>query len=92
MLNAIGQYLTVLSQVTPGIDASTTIEASKTANWAEFGLAGLVILALFGVIFYLMNEHKGERKEWKQDIGKMSENQVSAISKLTESLSKREHL
>lgn len=33
-------------------------------SWAQFGLAGLVIAALFMLICFLVKEHREERKEW----------------------------
>ncbi len=89
----LNQCLYLLSQSTPPtVDASTTVEAAKSANWAEFGLAGLVILALFGVIFYLLDEHKSERKEWKSDLTKIANSNNSAIEKLTDSLNAKRGL
>lgn len=32
--------------------------------WSQFGLAGLVIAALFAFIWFLVNTHKAERAEW----------------------------
>lgn len=32
--------------------------------WSEFGLAGMVIFALFGFIWFLVKTHSSERKEW----------------------------
>jgi hypothetical protein len=34
------------------------------AQWAQFGLGGAVICALFALIWYLVEGHKSERKEW----------------------------
>ncbi len=39
----------------------------KIANpevWAQFGLGGLVILALFVFIYYVTRQAREERKEW----------------------------
>jgi len=33
-------------------------------SWSQFGLPGLVIFALFAFIYFLIKEHKAERKEW----------------------------
>jgi len=33
-------------------------------SWAQFGLPGLVIAALFMFIWFLVKEHKAERQEW----------------------------
>ena len=35
--------------------------------WAEHGLAGLVIFALFGLVFFVLRGHKVERREWTVD-------------------------
>lgn len=66
-----------------------TIKVSENKNWAEFGLAGLVIAALFGVIFYILSEHKSERKEWRTESKDMGEKTVSAITALTKAVNER---
>jgi len=33
-------------------------------SWSQFGLAGLVIAALFAFIWFLVKEHRAERQEW----------------------------
>ncbi|MBE0434645.1 MAG: hypothetical protein IBX56_02445 [Methylomicrobium sp.] len=32
--------------------------------WSQFGLSGLVIAALFALIWFLVREHRAERSEW----------------------------
>jgi hypothetical protein len=34
------------------------------AKLADYGLAGLVIAALFGLIYFLQRQHSAERAEW----------------------------
>lgn len=33
-------------------------------SWGQFGLPGLVIAALFALVYFLVKEHKAERQEW----------------------------
>ena len=33
-------------------------------RFGDYGLAGLVILALFCVVIFLVREHRAERQEW----------------------------
>jgi hypothetical protein len=33
-------------------------------TWGQFGLSGLVIAALFALVYFLVKEHKSERQEW----------------------------
>lgn len=33
-------------------------------TWSQFGLSGLVIAALFALIWFLVREHRAERAEW----------------------------
>lgn len=40
--------------------------------WAEFGLAGAVIGALFLFIWKVLADHKEERKQWRESIEKIS--------------------
>jgi len=35
-------------------------------SWAQFGLGGLVIAALFMLVYFLVREHRAERQEWIQ--------------------------
>jgi len=46
-------------------------------DWAEFGLAGLVIFALFCLTFFLLKNHKSERSEWASDARSREDVRVS---------------
>jgi hypothetical protein len=41
--------------------------ATELAPWSEYGLAGLVIASLFGLVIFLLNGHRTERSEWNLD-------------------------
>lgn len=43
--------------------------AGDPTKWSEYGLAGLVIFALFGLVVFLLRQHKDERTEWKNQVG-----------------------
>ncbi len=67
--------------------------AESLSSWAEFGLVGLVIFALFGVLVFLFKSHSEERREWRTEIKdqhsstlKSSEKLHTAIGSLTESI------
>lgn len=47
--------------------SNSLILATDLAPWAEYGLAGLVISALFGLVIFLLNGHRTERSEWSRD-------------------------
>ncbi len=36
----------------------------NASSWSQFGLSGMVIAALFAFIWFLVNTHSSERKEW----------------------------
>lgn len=36
--------------------------------WAQFGLGGAVIGALFATLLFFIRQHYAERKEWRDDI------------------------
>ena len=60
-------------------------------NWAQFGLAGLVIAALFMMLKYLTCEHRAERKEWivayREQSKMMTETQVETNAVIRELVS-----
>lgn len=62
-------------------------------NWAEFGLAGVVIGALFVVLVLMFRSHRDERAEWRSDHKEMhKESQetnkglAKVVSELTEAV------
>lgn len=57
------------------------------SQWAEFGLAGLVIFALFGVLVFLFRSHKEERKEWREDAKEMHRETTETTTGLTKVVS-----
>lgn len=70
---------------------------SHVEEFAQFGLAGLVILALFFVLYQLINgamkrydsvmsEHRSERKEWRESEDKRSERMDRTLNELTASI------
>jgi uncharacterized membrane protein len=67
-------------------------QAAQTYQWwAQFGLGGLVIGAMFGVLWYIVKMHREERKEWRDDIEKFvarSEESDKQVSRVVEELTK----
>lgn len=60
-------------------------DVANPTVWAEYGgFAGLVALALFVLVFWMLREHKHERTEWRSDVSKQSERSSAALEKLTE--------
>lgn len=66
----------------------------NVSHWAEFGLAGLVIAALFGALFVIVKwliahidkqaeTHRAERHEWQAQSGAVAER----VEKATEEIS-----
>jgi hypothetical protein len=51
-------------------------------DWAQFGLAGLVIAALFAVLVFMYRSHQSERSEWRKEAQEMHAEQTSAIKSL----------
>lgn len=46
--------------------------ALDPVSWAQFGLAGLVIMALFLYLIAKDKSHKDERSEWRSDVCKQN--------------------
>jgi hypothetical protein len=55
-------------------------------GWADFGLAGLVIAALFAFLIFMLRSHTTERKEWKDDFKDMHEQSNSTLTTFTHSV------
>jgi type VI protein secretion system component VasK len=49
------------------MSSNSALLATDLAPWTEYGLAGLVIAALFGLVIFLLKGHKEERREWSKD-------------------------
>jgi type VI protein secretion system component VasK len=47
--------------------SNSSLLATDLAPWAEYGLSGLVIAALFGLVIFLLKGHRAERLEWNND-------------------------
>ena len=52
-------------------------------DWAQFGLGGLVIAALFATLFFFHNQHAAERKQWRVDFKELVDRQEESLDKLT---------
>lgn len=72
----------------------------QAATWAEYGLAGLVILALFLLVFWLVHAngkeraetrdaHSSERKEWHASSAQQAERLEKAFEKVSDAIQKR---
>ena len=61
------------------VDPSTISTAS---DWAQFGLAGLVIFALFGLVVWVVKLNSHERKEWRESIEASNQRLIEAINEM----------
>lgn len=52
-------------------------------DWAQFGLSGLVIAAMFVTLFFVVRMHRDERKEWREDSNKRAEKTDDVIKEFT---------
>ena len=68
--------------------------------WAQFGLAGIVIGALFGLVILMyrshrdertdwQKEHQAEREEWRQDAKANAKEVKEVVSGLTSLIQER---
>ena len=66
-------------------------------QWSQFGLAGLVIFALFTTLFVIVRwliahidkqavEHRSERAEWRSSSEKTNENITRTVDELSKSI------
>ncbi len=45
-------------------------------TWSQFGLAGVVIAAMFWLLMHILNMHKDERKEWHDNVARLNEEMI----------------
>lgn len=58
-----------------------------TEPLAQYGLAGVVIIALAWFVMYLMKQHKEEREDWRKAQDRQNEEANRNINRNTEVLS-----
>tara|TARA_R110000868_G_scaffold148839_2_gene371008 strand:+ start:8609 stop:8938 length:330 start_codon:yes stop_codon:yes gene_type:complete len=58
--------------------AQIPVEAGRPL--IEFGIAGAVILLLFGLLIYVLKDHRGERKEWRHEASQRADVQRDQFS------------
>lgn len=66
------------------IIGQTPNNAADFSSWAQFGLAGLVIATLFGLLLFLFKSHQSERTEWRNELRDMHTRGTSAVDGLKE--------
>lgn len=67
-------------------------EINNPGAWAQFGLAGVVIFALFLLLRYLITQHREERKEWREDIFKAREADLAQSNRVVDALNGLQHV
>lgn len=55
-------------------------------SWTEFGISGMVIGALFSGLWYVMKNHREERKEWREDANSRQDKTDKVIKDLTKAI------
>ena len=77
--------------------AEVVTEVAKGIHWQELGIVGVVIAALFGVLYYQLREsakerketrdcHREERTEWREGHKDFSERLEASVNKLTDAI------
>jgi hypothetical protein len=56
------------------------------SSWAEYGLAGLVIFALFMLVLFVMKQHHSERGQWREDVKHIANGSKDALDRLTDAI------
>lgn len=68
----------------------STMELGNPGVWAQFGLPGLVIFALFALIWFLISENRRNQGEFivcMRDMGKMADMRQEETNKSITALS-----
>lgn len=52
--------------------------------WTQFGLPGIVIGALFGVLIFFIRQHYNERKEYREDIKEIAAKHDATSKEMTD--------
>jgi len=58
--------------------------ATDAGTWAEFGLAGLVIFALFGLILWLLRSQSMERKDCQKQTREERQAWLTTVESITD--------
>ena len=67
------------------MDSATQI--ANPSVWAEYGgFAGLVVLALFAMIVFLMRQHGQERSEWRAEFQTSRTEIIESNRRMTDAL------
>lgn len=62
------------------------VPIGDSKNWAEFGLAGLVIFALMLFIVFMYKNHREERKEWREEAERREDKSDATTNRLTDTV------
>lgn len=70
----------------PTIIANQQTQAVDLAlsPWAQFGLPGIVIGALFGVLVFFIRQHYHERREYREDIKEIAAKHDATSKEMTD--------
>jgi len=55
-------------------------------NWQDFGLPGIIIGAFFGLVIYILKDHKQERELWLDTLTESNKNVSRSLDSLTDEI------
>jgi len=59
------------------------MDIGTLSKFVELGLAGVAVVGLFALVFFLLKAHKKERDEWRQDAGERHQETTAVLKELT---------
>lgn len=59
------------------------MESQAIKAFIEYGIAGVVILALFWLVKYILSTHKEERTEWRREANDQQDQTRAVVRELT---------
>lgn len=60
------------------------------SGWAQFGLGGVVIAALFAFVVYVVREHRNEREAWMTELGEQRKEWIQVYTQQTDVIDARQ--
>jgi len=59
------------------------MEFKALAQFIELGVTGVALIGLLTLVFFILNQHKQEREEWRKDASERQKDTKEVLKELT---------